>query len=74
MDTKKSGKTLLIEGSLGVGKTALIRKLKEIARGYGWHVAKLEPAALYDLKGFHRFILIIRLKCVTVYQSMKFLY
>ncbi|MCY4162306.1 MAG: ATP-binding protein [Flavobacteriaceae bacterium] len=48
MQAKAQGSTFLVQGSPGAGKSTLLEKCMEEALEKGWHVAKIEPNALYN--------------------------
>ncbi len=56
MNAKQMGITVLIEGSPGVGKTALLDELGRTAKKESWHVARIEPAVLWNLKALRFFL------------------
>jgi len=45
---EKDGTTFLIQGALGVGKTALLHKLSEVAKKKKWKTVDLIPSALWE--------------------------
>ena len=45
---QNSGTTFLIQGAPGAGKTALLAVCAERAKAAGWHVADIDPSALWD--------------------------
>ncbi|MCY4217001.1 MAG: ATP-binding protein [Flavobacteriaceae bacterium] len=50
---KKKAHSVLIQGAPGVGKTALLRKLEEVGKKLGWHIAKMEFEAFWDVNVLH---------------------
>ena len=45
---KREGEACLIQGSPGVGKSALLEEFKEIARNQKWRVRRISIKSLYD--------------------------
>ncbi|MCY3998645.1 MAG: ATP-binding protein [Flavobacteriaceae bacterium] len=52
----KSVTTFLIQGSPGVGKTALLEELKQIAIDENWGVVKTKPDGLWDAEQLKKYL------------------